>query len=137
MKMAGTWKGVFVGGVVGAAAALLLAPQSGRKLRERMKRSAHGMYDKTAEVTQSVRDKTAELAKDIRDKTVEIKNNVQEKTVELARDTADKTSEAVKAAGDKVESISDRNRDMAASAMNSKPNDGDEDASDKTKPTAH
>lgn len=134
MKMTGTWKGVLVGGAVGAACALLLAPKSGRKLRESMRRSAHDMFDKTADVTQSVRDKTAELAKDIRDKTAELKKSVQDKTSEMAHEAADKTTDAVKAIGGKVESISEKTRDMAASAMN-KSGDGEEDSPDKAKTT--
>jgi gas vesicle protein len=136
MKMTGTWKGVLVGGVVGAACALLLAPKSGRKLRENLKRSAHDMYDKTADVTQSVRDKTAELAKDIRDKTAELKKNVHDKTVEVAQETADKANEAVKAIGGKVESISEKTRDMAASAMN-KSRDGEEEETPDNAKTTH
>lgn len=118
MKMTATWKGALVGGVVGAACALLLAPQSGRKLREHIKRSAHDMYDEATEVTQSVRDKTAELAKDIRDKTAELKQSVQDKTLEMADDMARATNGAVQAFSGKVESISEKTRDLAASASN-------------------
>ena len=54
--------GAIIGGVVGAAAALLLAPKSGKDLRNKFNNQAGTIFDKTAAMRENVMTKSNELA---------------------------------------------------------------------------
>ncbi|MEY2193479.1 YtxH domain-containing protein [Neobacillus sp. BF23-41] len=54
--------GAIIGGVVGAAAALLLAPKSGKDLRNKFNNQAGTILDKTAAMRENVMTKSNELA---------------------------------------------------------------------------
>lgn len=85
----GTLKGALIGGLVGAAAALLLAPKSGRELRGDIR-------DKYA----SVQDRAKRLASDASDKTREIAKTLGNQ----ASEAADKTRSAMAAAKEELQS---------------------------------
>jgi gas vesicle protein len=53
--------GAIIGGVVGAAAALLLAPKSGKDLRNKFNNQAGTIFDKTAAMRENVMTKSNEL----------------------------------------------------------------------------
>ncbi|UJF31660.1 YtxH domain-containing protein [Paenibacillus hexagrammi] len=57
--------GAVVGGVLGAATALLFAPKSGRELRSDIAEQAQAVTDKTAQIASSVGKKTQEIAKTV------------------------------------------------------------------------
>jgi gas vesicle protein len=59
----GTLKGVLIGGVIGAAAALLLAPKSGRELRGDIRDRYSDVQDRTNRILTDVRSKTQEAIK--------------------------------------------------------------------------
>jgi gas vesicle protein len=50
--------GFILGGVLGASLALLFAPESGRRTRERLRDLAADLRDKTIDLTEELRDKT-------------------------------------------------------------------------------
>jgi len=92
-------KGVVIGGMIGAAAALLLAPKSGKELRKDIRDRYSSVQDRTKQFVTDAGGKTLELAQqvgrktaDIADKTrsilTEVKEEIQEqgaKTVESVR----------------------------------------------------
>ncbi|MEH7081291.1 YtxH domain-containing protein [Neobacillus drentensis] len=53
--------GAIIGGVVGAAAALFLAPKSGKDLRNRFSNQAGSIIDKTSTIRENVMSKSNEL----------------------------------------------------------------------------
>lgn len=52
--------GFILGGVLGASLALIFAPESGRRTRERLKDLAADVREKTRDVTEDIRDKVEE-----------------------------------------------------------------------------
>jgi gas vesicle protein len=50
--------GFILGGVLGASLAMLFAPESGRRTRERLRDFAADMRDKTIDLSEDLRDKT-------------------------------------------------------------------------------
>ena len=57
--------GALVGGIVGAAAGLLLAPKSGKDLRSDVAVQAVNLKDKSADFSSTAKDKTVQLSKQI------------------------------------------------------------------------
>ncbi|MGQ7889462.1 YtxH domain-containing protein [Paenibacillus sp. WC2504] len=57
--------GAIVGGLLGAATALLFAPKSGRELRNDIAENAKAVSDKTVQLATSVSQKTQEVAKSV------------------------------------------------------------------------
>lgn len=55
--------GAFVGGLVGAATALFLAPKAGKELRSDVAIQASHLKEKSADITNTAKEKTAELSK--------------------------------------------------------------------------
>lgn len=52
--------GTFVGGIIGAAAALFLAPKSGKELRDDLGNQAVVLKDKTGKLTSEARERGSE-----------------------------------------------------------------------------
>lgn len=52
--------GFILGGVIGASLALLFAPESGRRTRERLRDMASDVRDKAIDVSEELRDKAEE-----------------------------------------------------------------------------
>jgi gas vesicle protein len=61
----GTLKGALIGGVLGATAALLLAPKSGRELRGDIRSRYSDVQDRTKQMMSDVGSKTQEVAKQL------------------------------------------------------------------------
>ncbi|OCT11912.1 hypothetical protein A8709_29045 [Paenibacillus pectinilyticus] len=80
--------GAVVGGVVGAAAALLFAPKSGRELRSDIAEGAVAVTDKTVQLATTVGQKTQAAAKTVSTTTSEL--------VGKAKDTAANVVETVR-----------------------------------------
>ncbi|MFD0673997.1 YtxH domain-containing protein [Cohnella sp. GCM10027633] len=83
----GTMKGVLIGGIVGAAAALLLAPKSGKELRGDIKDKYGSVHERASQLVKETGRKTQELAKQVGDQ---------------ASNIADKTRSAITAAKDEA-----------------------------------
>jgi gas vesicle protein len=77
--------GLTVGALIGTSAALLLAPQSGRRTRRQLARRAEELSDTATEAMEEARDETRRIA----DRTV----RETRKLAGRARDRADRTSE--------------------------------------------
>jgi gas vesicle protein len=95
----GMIKGAFIGTIVGAAAALLLAPKSGRELRGDIK----ARYS-------DVQDRTKQLLTDVGNKTQEVAHQLGEQ----ASGFVDKTRSAVSTAKGEVQSWRDNKSETSA-----------------------
>lgn len=60
--------GLLVGGALGAALALLYAPQSGDETRDTLKKKSDELKEQTASLAAQVKDSSANLASTIREK---------------------------------------------------------------------
>jgi gas vesicle protein len=88
--------GAVVGGLLGAMAALLLAPKSGRELRQDI-----------TEQYSTVSDKTQQIASTVSEKTLQIANTVGEKTASIAKTATTQTTEWVDKAKDVAGTVID------------------------------
>lgn len=95
----GLVKGAIIGGAVGAAAALLLAPKSGRELRQDIRSKYNQASDKAMQWMSDAGAKTKEVASQVS---------------QHATDLVDKTKSVVRAVKDEAETA-------AASAASQKP----------------
>ena len=77
--------GLTLGALVGTSAALLLAPQSGRRTRRQLARRAEELTDTAGEVLEDARDETRRIA----DRTAKETRKIAGR----ARDQADRTSD--------------------------------------------
>jgi gas vesicle protein len=75
--------GVLVGSAIGAAAALLYAPQSGTDTRILLKTRADEAKDRTAEMAQQARARASELANTAQGRIGEVRGQVQAKAGEI------------------------------------------------------
>lgn len=69
--------GALVGGIIGAATALLLAPKTGTELRGTLSEQATTLKDKSADLSQSAKDKTNQLTKKVSDQSNQILSKVK------------------------------------------------------------
>lgn len=109
--------GVFVGGIVGAAAGLLLAPKSGRDLREDVVSQAGSLRERSAELTSSAKEKTAELSSAAKEKTAELTSSAKEKTAELSAAAKEKTAEISAAAKEKTAQLSSQIKEQSSNLV--------------------
>lgn len=119
--------GAIIGGLIGAASALLFAPKAGKELREDITEQYHKTSAKTKEIAETVSHKTQEIAKEVSEKTQHIAKDVSAKSQELAekakllagqvandvrnwKESRDQTATASEAVivDDTVESLQDR-----------------------------
>ncbi|MGG3560334.1 YtxH domain-containing protein [Neobacillus rhizosphaerae] len=80
--------GAFIGGVVGAAAALLFAPKSGKELRSTLTNQAGSIMDKSGSLRENVVSKSSELAS----KTASISQGIVLQSSELVNKVKGKQS---------------------------------------------
>ncbi|GLC88202.1 YtxH domain-containing protein [Lysinibacillus piscis] len=75
--------GALVGGIVGAAAGLLLAPKSGKDLRSDVAVQAVHLKDRSAGFSTTAKDKTLQLSKQIQEQSTQLVEKV--KTIKTAK----------------------------------------------------
>lgn len=75
--------GALIGGIVGAATALFLAPKSGKELRSNMNEQAIVLKAKTGQIRETAVAKGTELASAAKEKTNAITNTVSKQSVEI------------------------------------------------------
>jgi gas vesicle protein len=75
--------GAVIGGLVGAAAALLLAPKAGKELRSDLNNQVSNLLTKTTQLSDEALDKGNELASITKEKTVSISKAVVQQSKEL------------------------------------------------------
>ena len=72
--------GALVGGIVGAAAALLLAPKAGSELRNDVAVQAVTLKEKGVELSGTAKDKTAQLSSQLKEQSTTLVEKVKAKT---------------------------------------------------------
>ncbi|AIE61059.1 YtxH domain-containing protein [Bacillus methanolicus] len=84
--------GAMIGGVIGAAVALLFAPKSGKELRNNLNEQAIVLKEKTGKFRESVMTKGNSLASAAKEKTVQLREQAKIKGNELASVAKERTS---------------------------------------------
>jgi gas vesicle protein len=79
--LSGLLAALLIGSLAGAVAMLLLAPQSGKRTRARLRRQGRALRDQTAETMENVEDAMA----DARDKTQEMTHDARKQADKLEK----------------------------------------------------
>ena len=69
--------GVLIGGVIGAATALLLAPKTGTELRDTLSSQAGQLKEKTIDLSSTAKEKTTQLSKQIQEQSGQLVDKVK------------------------------------------------------------
>lgn len=72
--------GAFVGGIVGAAAALLLAPKAGSELRNDVAIQAVTLKEKSVELSGTAKEKTTQISNQLKEQSTNLVEKVKAKT---------------------------------------------------------
>ncbi|MFC6648563.1 YtxH domain-containing protein [Paenibacillus rhizoplanae] len=83
------FKGIFIGGLLGAAAALLFAPKPGREMRSDLSDKLTVATDKTKEVAGAVTDKTKTIATTVGEKATDLAGTVSAKASDIFTTVSD------------------------------------------------
>ncbi|MCT8137343.1 YtxH domain-containing protein [Anaerobacillus sp. CMMVII] len=102
--------GALVGGLVGAASALLLAPKSGKELREDLNNQALTAKEKTSGFTQTALEKGSQYAHIAKEKSTTIAKTVSEQSSQLV----DRVKELTDSVRRDVEELSQSADDLTA-----------------------
>lgn len=108
--------GLVIGGLAGAGAALLFAPQSGKETRAQIQQKTIEIRDKTTEsvsgaLTQ-VKAKTHEITDGVREKADDIQLQIMEKAEQIQHKVAGKAEEFQHKVAGKAEEIQHQGQDM-------------------------
>lgn len=74
----GLLKGMLIGGAIGAAASLLMAPKSGSALREDLSNAVNSLSEKTRDLTSTLKEKAINTADTISIQAAELSEKAQE-----------------------------------------------------------
>lgn len=83
--------GALVGGVIGAAAALFLAPKTGKEMRDDFSTQAVQIKNKSIELSSTAKDKAADFSSTAKDKAAEFSAAAKEKTGDLKKNVQEQT----------------------------------------------
>jgi len=101
--------GLVIGGLAGAGAALLLAPQSGKETREQIQQKTVEIRDRTTETVgdavAQVKSKTHQIKEDVQDKAHQITAGIQHKTDQIKVGASDKADQIKAEVNEKVDQI--------------------------------
>lgn len=114
--------GAVIGGIVGAATALFLAPKSGKDLLQDLNGHASVLKDKGVELTGSVKEKGTEFISIAKDKTGQLSNAVTKTSVDL-KDKVKGTVTNLNPTNQDLEEMKEEAKDLSTSLKN---NDYDE-----------
>lgn len=117
-------KGLFVGALLGAAAALLYAPKPGRELRSELMDKMGTATDKTKEIAstlgekasiaaKNVSSKTADLAKSVGTGASNVWNSVKEASVNVSEEIKDSSKEVANDAKHLAKDAAEQTEDTA------------------------
>lgn len=88
--------GALVGGVIGAAAALLFAPKTGKEMREDFSDQATQIKNKSIELSTVAKDKATEFSSVAKDKAAEFGSAAKDKATEFSSAAKEKTEDLSK-----------------------------------------
>lgn len=95
--------GTLIGGMLGAAAALLLAPKSGKELRSDINDGAKYISDKTEKLRQTAIEKGTELAEVAKTKTNTLSEKVSKQSANIIENVKNVKQKVSKSAQEEVE----------------------------------
>lgn len=104
--------GAIVGGVIGAAAALFLAPKTGKEMREDFSTQATHLKDKSIEISTVAKDKASEYTAVAKDKASEFSTVAKEKANEFTTVAKEKTEVVTKTIQEQSEHLVDKVKSM-------------------------
>jgi gas vesicle protein len=78
--------GALVGGMLGAAAALLLAPKAGKELRSDLNEQAEYLKDKSNEFSHLAREKSSNIVRTVSEQSNQVATKVKDLTSNLRKD---------------------------------------------------
>ena len=87
--------GFVIGGLVGAAVALILAPQSGEETRAQIREKSIELKDRAGELAVEARQKAEELSEEARKKAEELSAETRKKVEEIIADARVRLEEAI------------------------------------------
>lgn len=87
--------GAVIGGVVGAAAALLLAPKAGKEIRSGLNNQMTNLLEKTTQLSDDVFEKSNGLAAATKEKTVLLSKAVVQQSKEIVNKAKGLTSDSI------------------------------------------
>lgn len=93
--------GALVGGVIGAATALLLAPKTGKEMRDDFSTQANQLKDKSIELSSIAKDKATEYGAVAKDKATEFATTAKEKTEDVTKTIQEQSGQLT----DKIKSL--------------------------------
>jgi gas vesicle protein len=105
--------GAVVGGLLGAMAALLLAPKSGRELRQDITEQYGTISEKTQQIANTVSEKTQQIASTVGEKTANIAKTATTHTtewVDKAKDVAGTVKDVAGTVIDEVKTWSEKRK---------------------------
>lgn len=113
-------KGAIIGGIIGAAAALLLAPKSGRELRQDMKVKAAEAGEAIKSAAGTLSDTASDCMHTVGHQAAQIKDKVQSITDNLRTQAADKAAdvqEHIADAANSARELTDRAAEQSLQAI--------------------
>lgn len=105
--------GAIVGGVIGAAAALFLAPKTGKEMRDDLSTQAVHLKEKGIEISTVAKDKATEYTSVAKDKANEFTSVAKDKATEYSNVAKDKANEFTSVAKDKTEEVTKSLQDQS------------------------
>jgi len=78
--------GLIIGGLLGAMSALWLAPQSGQKAQQMIRRRAHRLHETAEDAVDDIKDRAEHASEDVREKVTELRHDGQEWLAHQARE---------------------------------------------------
>lgn len=108
--------GAIVGGVVGAAAALFLAPKPGRELLHDLNGQAGILKEKGIELTDTVKEKSSEFISIAKDKTDQLSNAVTKTSAEIMDKV--KNAKGQENMSDRFDELKEEASDLSTSMKN-------------------
>lgn len=84
--------GLLIGGALGAALALLYAPQSGEETREQLKKRGEDLKDGASDAYVKARSKATEVGGQIKEKTTNVASTVRDSASQMAARVGDRFS---------------------------------------------
>lgn len=100
--------GAVVGGVIGAAAALFLAPKTGKEMRDDLSTQAGQIKDKSIELSAIAKEKATEYGSVAKDKATEYSAIAKDKATEFTTTAKEKTEEVTKTIQEQSGQIADK-----------------------------
>ncbi len=106
--------GALVGGVIGAAAALFLAPKTGKEMRDDLSTQAVQLKNKSIELSSTAKEKAVDLTATAKDKATDLSTTAKEKATQLSAVTKEKTGDLKKNVQEQTDNVTGKVKSMTA-----------------------